>query len=153
MKKRFIKFLILISLLLLGGSCVKPVRVEGTAMNPTQKNGDRILLKTNPGKMERGDIISFLYPKDKSKWFIKRVIGLPSETLEIREGKIFINNEILDEPYVSEKYNSAKANFPPRLIGKDQYFVMGDNRDNSSDSRYWGNVSKDLIVGKYYLSY
>jgi signal peptidase I len=153
MKIKSSKFLILVFFLLLNGGCVKPVRVEGTAMNPTLSNGDRILLNTNIGEPERGAIISFLYPKDKSKWYLKRIIGLPGETLEIRDGKVFINAELLDEPYISNEFNTHKSNSPPQIIGKNQYFVMGDNRDNSSDSRYWGNVPKELIVGKYYLTY
>lgn len=152
MKKELIKLFIL-GFLLLNNSCVKPIRVEGTAMNPNLKDGERVLLNTNLGTLERGEIISFLYPKDKSKWYVKRIIGLPEETLEIRNGQVFINNKILDEPYVSAELNQSKIDSPPKLIGKDQYFVMGDNRDNSSDSRYWGTVSAELITGKYYMTY
>ncbi len=131
----------------------QPVVVEGTAMLPAFKNGDRILIDKNLGELKRGDVISFLYPKDRSKWYIKRVVGLPGEVVEIRAGKVYINGQVLDEPYVDESYNQSKASFPPRQVPEYQYFVMGDNRDNSSDSRYWGTVDKELIKGKYYMTY
>ena len=131
----------------------QPVVVEGNAMMPNFTNGDRILINRNLGELNRGEVIIFLYPKDRSKSYFKRIIGLPGETIEILEGKVFINGQILDEPYVDDAYNQAKGNFPPRKVPDYQYFVMGDNRDNSSDSRYWGTVDKELITGKYYTTY
>jgi signal peptidase I len=132
---------------------LKPVRNEGTGMSPTLNDGDKIFIDKNFGELKRGDIITFLYPKDRSKWYVKRVIGLPNETVEIREGKVYINDLILDEPYIEEIYNQQDASFRPQKIPENQYFVMGDNRDNSSDSRYWGTVDKELIIGKYYMTY
>lgn len=135
-------------------ACVpQPILVEGTAMMPSFNNGDRIMIDRNFGELKRGDVITFLYPKDRSKSFIKRVIGLPGETVELRQGKTYINGQILDEPYVAESYNQQKSSFPPRRVPEYQYFVMGDNRDNSSDSRYWGTVDKELIKGKYSMTY
>ena len=131
----------------------QPVRLEGTAMLPTFHDGDKVLMEKNVGKLKRGDVIMFLYPKDKTKSYFKRVIGLPGETVEIRAGKIFINGQILEESYLDEEHNQAKPTFPPRKIEEYQYFVMGDNRDNSSDSRYWGTVDEKLITGKYYMTY
>lgn len=131
----------------------KPVLVEGKAMMPAFNNGDRVLMDKNVGELKRGDVITFLYPKDRSKWFIKRIIGLPGETVEIREGRTYINGQVLEESYVDDSYNQSKATFPPRKVPEYQYFVMGDNRDNSSDSRYWGTVDKELIMGKYYMTY
>ena len=122
-------------------------------MKPAFNNGDKILIDKNLNELKRGDVIAFLYPKDRSKWYIKRIVGLPGETIEIREGKVFINGQVMDEPYVEESYNQAKATFPSRKVPQYQYFVMGDNRDNSSDSRYWGTVDKELIKGKYYMTY
>jgi signal peptidase I len=145
--------LFLIFLLIYLGCSPQPLRVEGMAMSPALNDGDRIMIDKNIGELKRGDIISFLYPKDKSKRFVKRIIGLPAEKVEIREGKIYINGEVLDEPYIDQQHNQYKSSFPPRLISENQYFVMGDNRDNSSDSRYWGTVSKDLITGKYLFKY
>jgi signal peptidase I len=131
----------------------KPVRVEGTAMLPTLRDGDRILMDESIGELKRGDIVMFLYPKDKSKSYIKRIIGLPGETVEIRVGQVYINGQILDEPYIDESYNQAKQSFAPRPVAENTYFVAGDNRDNSSDSRYWGTVPRELIKGKYYMTY
>ena len=143
---------ILISILVSACS-PKPVRVEGTAMLPTLKDGDRVLMDENIGELKRGEIITFLYPKDTSKWYLKRVIGLPGETVEIRFGKFYINGQRLDEPYLDESYNKTKATFNPLTLTGNTYYVIGDNRDNSSDSRYWGAVPKNLIKGKYYMTY
>lgn len=139
--------------LLFSACSSQPVLVEGTAMMPTFNNGDKLLMDKKVSDLKRGDVIIFLFPKDRKKSYIKRIIGLPGETIEIREGKVYINGQVLDEPYVDESYNQQKATFPPRLIPEYNYFVLGDNRDNSSDSRYWGTVDKELIKGKYYLTY
>ncbi len=138
---------------LFSGCSPKPVIVQGSAMLPAFRDGDRILIDENIGELKRGDVISFLYPKDTSKWYIKRIIGLPGEKIEIKSGKIYINDQILDEPYLDEKYNQNNQNFAPRIVAENTYFVIGDNRDNSSDSRYWGTVPKDLIKGKYLMNY
>ncbi|MDQ6788149.1 MAG: signal peptidase I [Acidobacteriota bacterium] len=130
-----------------------PVLVEGKAMMPAFNKGDRVLMDKNVGELKRGDVVTFLYPKDRSKWYFNRVIGLPGETVEIREGKTYIDGQILEESYLDDSYNQSKATFPPRKVPEHQYFVMGDNRDNSSDSRYWGTVDKELITGKYYMTY
>ena len=131
----------------------QPVVVEGVTMKPAFNDGDRILIDKNFGELKRGDVVTFLYPKNRSKWYFKRIVGLPGEMLEIRAGKVYINGELLAEPYVDESFNQQKASFPPRRIEPDQYFVMGDNRDNSSDSRYWGTVDEKLITGKYSMTY
>jgi signal peptidase I len=82
-------------------------------MLPSFSNGDKILIDKNFGTLERGDVIAFLYPKDKSKWYFKRVIGLPGENVEIREGKVFISNQVLNEPYIDESYNQTKMSLSP----------------------------------------
>ena len=143
---------VLMAVLLLACS-VQPVSVEGKAMMPSFNNGDKILVDKNLKDLKRGEVITFLYPKDRTKSYIKRIIGLPGETIEIREGKTYINGQVLDEPYVAETLNQSKPSFPPRKVPDYQYFVMGDNRDNSSDSRYWGMLDEKLITGKYYTTY
>lgn len=130
-----------------------PVRIEGTAMLPAFRDGDKIIMRAVSGDLQRGEVIMFRYPKDEKRTYFKRVIGLPGETIEIKTGVIYINGSPVDEPYLDQEYNHVKPSFPPEQIPSDHYFVMGDNRDNSSDSRSWGTVDKRLIVGKYYMTY
>ncbi len=101
---------------------------------------------------ERGDVIVFKFPKDEKKDFIKRVIGVPGDLLEIRNQKVFINNKLLDEPYVW--HQDANGNLPqrdniaPLLVPPGMLFMMGDNRENSQDSRFWGFLDAKKVKGK-----
>ncbi len=126
--------------------------VVGECMLPLLKDGDRILVNKfvyHFKPIKRGDIIVFKFPKDPSKEFIKRVIGLPGDHIKIVNGQVFINGKKLNEPYV--KFRSSEV-FPPGrsefVVPANSFFVMGDNRPNSLDSRFWGTVPKKLIVGK-----
>lgn len=148
-----IVFVIVSIVFSLNVGCAKPIVVEGLAMSPTLKNGDKILLNQNIENLQRGDIISFKYPKDTNKWFIKRIIGMPNEEIEIKNGIVFINGEEINEPYLERTYNQAFPNYQKSKIPENEYFVMGDNRDNSSDSRIWGTVNKGLITGKFWMTY
>lgn len=136
---------------------VQPVKVEGTSMLPRLHDGERIFVnklvyyKLPP--LERGDIVVFWYPEDPAKSYIKRVIGMPGEMVEIRAGRILINNRELEEPYLDPQLNRNRNNQQPLLVKEHYYFVMGDNRDNSSDSRYWGLVPEKYIYGKALLRY
>ena len=113
--------------------------------------------------VRRGDIIVFKYPDEPERDFIKRVIGLPGETLELRDKKIYINGQPLDEPYVhyidathaaSEVTSfDVRERYGPVTVPQGEYFVMGDNRDNSQDSRYWGFLKRNYIKGKAVLIY
>jgi signal peptidase I len=118
------------------------------------------------GTIKRGDVIVFKYPEEPERDFIKRVIGLPGETLEVREKKVYINGRPLDEPYVhflqpptasselSEVTSfDVRERYGPVTVPADQYFMMGDNRDNSQDSRYWGFLPRELIKGKALVIY
>lgn len=148
--------LVILLFLLFNLSCSKnlvPTKIEGNAMLPAFKNGDLVLFDGNVNEIKRGDVISFKYPKDVTKRYFKRVIGLPGETVTIRDGHVFINDQELDEQYVDQTYNQSKNNFPPIRVEEGNYYVLGDNRDNSSDSRYWGTVKSDLIIGKYHMTY
>ena len=98
----------------------------------------------------RADIIVFRFPNDPSRDFVKRVIGLPGETVSMKRGEVFIDGDRLDEPYLMERDND---NMAPTLVAPDSYFVLGDNRDGSSDSRHWGLVPLDSIVGKVLVRY
>jgi signal peptidase I len=150
----------LLFLVLLASSCsvirrgaVKPIKVEGIAMEPALKNGDRLLVDRNVDKLERGDIVTFYYPADPSKSYIKRVVGLPGEAIEIRDGKVLINGNKLDEPYVASENNRVLSGRGEIKIPIDNYYVLGDNRDNSNDSRMWGPLQRKFIYGKFVHKY
>ncbi|MFW5734307.1 MAG: signal peptidase I [Oceanidesulfovibrio sp.] len=108
-------------------------------------------------KPERGDIVVFPFPVNPSQDFIKRIVGLPGETVEIRDKDVYINGEKLDEAYVqhtdSRVLDSPRDNMEPRTVPEGEYFVMGDNRDESHDSRFWGFVKEDTIKGKAWIIY
>ena len=118
------------------------------------------------GTIKRRDIIVFKYPEEPERDFIKRVIGLPGETVEVREKKVYVNGTALDEPYVhflappsgpSEFHEvtsfDVRERYGPVTVPPDHYFVMGDNRDNSQDSRYWGFLPRELVKGKSLIIY
>ncbi|HEX8423412.1 MAG TPA: signal peptidase I [Pyrinomonadaceae bacterium] len=136
---------------------VQPVKVEGTSMLPRLHDGERIfvnkLIYYGLPKLTRGDIVVFWPPHDPSKSYIKRIIGLPGETVEVREGRIRINGQELDEPYLDPQLNLSHMNQQPVIVKEHYYFVMGDNRDNSSDSRFWGLVPEKYIYGKALFRY
>jgi signal peptidase I len=135
----------------------QPVKVEGTSMLPRLHDGERIfvnkLIYYGLPEIERGDIVVFWWPNDPSKSYIKRVIGLPGESVQMRAGRIFINGKELQEPYLETSLNVAGADEPPTYVKPHYYFVMGDNRDNSSDSRSWGLVPEKYIYGKALFRY
>lgn len=135
---------------------IQPVRVEGTSMLPRLHDGERIFVNKFIYKFEpirRGDIVVFWYPNDPSKSFIKRVIGLPGETIAIRRGVVYINGEPLPEPYLDSRLHTREENMPPVYVREHYYFVMGDNRDSSNDSRQWGLVPEKYIYGKAVFRY
>jgi signal peptidase I len=135
---------------------IQPVRVEGTSMLPRLHDGERIFVNKFIYKFEpirRGDIVVFWYPNDPSKSFIKRVIGLPGETIAIRRGIVYINGEPLPEPYVDRSFHTREENMAPVYVREHYYFVMGDNRDSSNDSRQWGLVPEKYIYGKAIFRY
>jgi signal peptidase I len=136
---------------------VQPVKVEGTSMLPRLHDGERIfvnkLIYYGLPELERGDIVVFWYPDDPTKSYIKRVIGLPGETVQLRGGRILVNGRELQEPYLDPALNAAPDDRPPVYVKPHYYFVMGDNRDNSSDSRAWGLVPEKYIYGKALFRY
>ena len=136
-----------------GLGCISNAVFEGSSMEPTLKNGDKILVNSNFGELNRNDIILFKYPEDERRIYVKRIIALPNESIEIREGRVFINAEELEEPFIEQTYNLVKKDMEKIRVPDNHYFVMGDSRDYSSDSRYWGTVRKELILGKYWMTY
>lgn len=118
-------------------------------MEPSFKEGDRILVTREVDKLERGDVVTYRHPKDEAQSFIHRVIGLPGEEIEIRGGRVYINGKQLEEPYVESENSVYSQKLAPVKVPEGSYFVMGDNRDHSNDSRFWGALSKKYIYGKY----
>jgi signal peptidase I len=140
---------------------VQPVKVEGTSMLPRLHDGERIFVNKLiyydeyrwAPKVDRGDIVVFWFPDDPSKSYIKRVVGLPGDTIEMRDGTVNVNGSQIDERYLDPRFNVSPKSQPPVYVRPNYYFVMGDNRDNSSDSRSWGLVPKKYIYGKALFRY
>jgi signal peptidase I len=154
--------LVLAIFILFGVFVAQPVVVEGTSMDPNLHEGERLLVDKliyyklqsfGLGHIERGDIVVFWYPKNPEQSYVKRVIGLPGETVELRNGKVFVDGREMNEPYLSPTNNQAMASMPSTRVEAHYYFVMGDNRDNSSDSRIWGQVPEKYIYGKAFFRY
>ena len=149
---------------------VQAFKIPSGSMEPTLLVGDHILvnkflygikipyLQTTVipiSEPERGDIIVFIYPEDKSKDFIKRVIGTPGDQIQIQGRQTFINGQPFDDKYgyYDEKAGNPSRSFGQVMVPKDHYFVMGDNRDHSLDSRFWGFVPSRAIKGKAFIIY
>ena len=156
---------------------VQNFRVEGSSMQPTLEEGQYLLVNKivyfhlAPGELrsvfsfgssaedesvfpirdpKRGDVIIFHFPRDVSRDFVKRVIGLPGDAVEIQQGQVFVNGLQLDEPYLTRRDKSTMSLL---TVGPDEFFVLGDNRRASNDSRDWGTVPTDNIVGRAWVSY
>lgn len=156
---------------------VHPMTVPTPSMEPTILVGDRLLIDkftfrnalldplgfTPAHEVKRGDIVVFKFPDDPEVLYVKRAVGLPGETLEIRNKVVYINGEALEEPYKFHKdlevqgrrgnphflsFDSQRDNFGPVQVPEDSYFMMGDNRDDSADSRYFGFLQREYIVGR-----
>ena len=131
--------------------------VSGSSMEPTLSNNDQLILDKISYRFsepKRFDIIVFPFQYKENTYYVKRVIGLPGETVQIDlEGNIYINGEILEEDYGKEKINFPGLAVEPITLGDDEYFVMGDNRNNSSDSRdpSVGNIRRSNIIGKAWV--
>lgn len=152
---------------------IQAYKIPSGSMLETLQIGDHILVNKFIYRFKepkRGDIIVFKYPGDKKRDFIKRLIGLPGDKLEVKNKKVFINDKPLNEPYAEYKdktnlfykdhpavfydpYARNRDNFGPINIPKDNFFMMGDNRDFSQDSRFWGLLERDLIEGKALIIY
>jgi len=156
---------------------VRNFKVDGSSMNPTLEGGQYLMVNKlvyfqldmvrlsrivpfwraeRPDSRfavhppQRGEVVVFHFPRDTSKDFVKRVIGLPGDTVEIRMGKVFVNGSYQEEPYITQK--DASSMKPMRIRAK-EYFVMGDNRRSSNDSRSWGSVPEGYVLGKVWFVY
>ena len=150
---------------------IQPYIIPSGSMLDTLQVGDRLFVTkfsygihlpfmakeiVSTGEPQRGDIIVFPYPEDPSQDYIKRVVGIPGDVLEIRDKQLYRNGEAVQEAYI--KHTDAtlmgrRDNMPPTTVPSGKVFVMGDNRDQSMDSRFWGFVNKDTIVGKALVIY
>jgi len=135
----------------------QPVKVEGTSMMPALADQERIFInkftyRFGIENIERGDMVVFLYPGDTSKSYIKRVIGIPGDAVEVKEGAVLINGSLIEESYVPEEFLD-RISAPRTLVKPDEYYVMGDHRSASNDSRSWGTVPKEYIYGKAVFVY
>lgn len=166
---------------LLVRAVVQNFKVEGRSMEPTLQDGQYLLVNKALywhldssllntvfpgivadrssvedgavymfGEPRRGEIVVFRFPRDPSRDFIKRVIAVPGDLVEIRRGQVYVNNRFIDEAYINE---NGTYSWGPERIQTGRYFVLGDNRNNSSDSHVWGPVPRDNIIGKAWLSY
>jgi len=133
----------------------QPVKVEGTSMTPLISDQERIFINKFVYRfepIERGDVVVFWYPLDRTKSFIKRVVGLPEDMVEIRQGRVFVNGKRLTEAYVPPEFLDS-GNLSPVEVPKGEYFVMGDHRTSSNDSRIFGPVPRTFIYGKAVFAY
>ena len=137
---------------------IQPFIVRGSSMEPSFSDGEYLVIDEISYRFEgpkRGDVVIFKYPKDNSQYFIKRIIGLPSETVEISDGSIIIyNNEYPEGEDIDESYLPEDLETPGDLkvsVDQDSYFVLGDNRNASSDSRIWGLLPEDDLIGRVWV--
>jgi signal peptidase I len=133
----------------------QPVRVEGTSMLPRLEDHDRLFINKfvyHIESIQRGDVVVFHYPRDPEKSYIKRVIGLPGDRIWIDRGSVWLNGIPLRETYVPERYRDSRS-MAEMVIPDDTYFMMGDHRSISSDSREFGPVERDLVYGKAVFVY
>lgn len=128
----------------------QPVRVEGTSMLPRLEDRDRLFINKfvyHFTAIERGDVVVFHYPRDPEKSYIKRIIALPGDHFRIDRGSVFVNGNLVPEPYVPPEFRDERS-LDEMILSQDEYFVMGDHRSISSDSRDFGPVDRSLIYGK-----
>jgi signal peptidase I len=133
----------------------QPVRVEGTSMLPRLEDRDRLFINKfvyHIASIEHGDIVVFRYPRDPAKSYIKRVIAVPGDHLWIDHGQVWLNGKRVREPYVPEEYRDSRS-MAEMIVPPGSYFMMGDHRSISSDSREFGPVARDLIYGKAVFVY
>lgn len=135
----------------------QPVKVEGTSMMPALIDQERIFInkfvyRFGSSGVQRGDMVVFWYPHDQSKSYIKRVIGMPGDSVEVANGTVIINGRALAEAYVPDEYRD-RVSMPPTKVRDDEFFVLGDHRSSSNDSRSWGMVPRRFIYGKAVFVY
>lgn len=175
--REFVESLLIAALIafLARGFIIQAFRIPSGSMEPTLQVGDHLLVNRlsyvvkipftdivifNTGKPDRGDVVVFRYPKDKSKDFIKRVIGREGDVIEIKNKVVYLNGKKINDPHahfaeeqIIPAIYAPRDNMPPITVPKDSYFCMGDNRDRSLDSRFWGFVKTEELVGRALIIY
>lgn len=132
---------------------MQPFFVQGDTMNPNFKNNQYLIINEFDKNYQRGDVVVFKYKQDPETFFIKRIVGLPNETVQIRENSVIINGQKLNESaYISSDVKTTVKDDLNIMLGNDEYFLLGDNREKSFDSRVYGPIKKDLITGKYWFA-
>ncbi len=148
-----VETLVLAILLYVGINAVTArIRVDGSSMEPSFHDGEYVIvnrLPTKTGSLQRGDVIVFRFPGDPKEEYIKRLIGLPGDTVKIANHEVSVNGTVLDEPYIK----AAPMYSGTWTVPANGYFVLGDNRNNSSDSHSWGFVPEQNVIGKAILIY
>ncbi|MBI2594682.1 MAG: signal peptidase I [Candidatus Colwellbacteria bacterium] len=155
MRQSFLRFLELFEIFLVAVIAVvvvafiaQPFRVQGASMTPNFFSGDYVLVDKVSyyfRTLDRSEVVVFKNPENESEYFIKRIVGLPGEEMVISGGEVYINGKLLDESYLpKDQTSSGESDF---ILGPDEYFVMGDNRLQSRDSRSWGALKRDNVVG------
>jgi len=148
-----IETLVLSVILFVGINAISArIRVDGSSMEPTLHSGQFVIVNRvgyKFGSPETGDVVVFHFPRDPDQEYIKRIIGLPGDHLRVSDGKVTVNGQILDEPYIaaSPRYNGDWE------VDEDHLFVLGDNRNNSSDSHNWGSVPMENVIGEAFFIY
>jgi signal peptidase I len=135
----------------------QPVKVEGTSMMPALEDQERVFVnkfvyRFGLTEIERGDTVVFWFPGDPTKSYIKRVVGLPGDAVEVRDGEVFVNGDLMQEPYVPDRFRDHIST-PLTRIPPGYYYVLGDHRSSSNDSRNWGPIPRDAIYGKAVFVY
>lgn len=139
---------------------IQPHEVKGNSMHPNFLDGERLLtdkITYRFNEPRRGDVIVFQAPPDRAKDFIKRVVAIPEEIIQVKDNRVYVNSQLLDEVYISPDIFTQPGAFLAEgktyTLGTDEYLVMGDNREHSLDSRSWGPIKKKEIIGKAWLIY
>lgn len=130
---------------------IQPFYVEGASMEPNFYNREYLIINEITyrfNEVQRGEVIVFKYPKNPRNYYIKRVVALPGETVEVIEGKVYVNNEIIEEEYIEDYSNDNRVAI---VLAEDEYFVLGDNRKNSIDSRRFGPLKERFVIGKVWF--
>ncbi|MCD6452872.1 MAG: signal peptidase I [Dehalococcoidales bacterium] len=151
-RETIIVIIVAVAIFIASQTVVQSFVVIGSSMQPSFINGQRLLVSKVTYRLhepQRGDVIVFHPPTSQSTDYIKRVIAIPGDTIEVKRGTVYINGYGLDEPYIK---TTPHYTLPKQRIGQNEYFVLGDNRNNSSDSHRWGSVPRNDIIGKVWLS-